>query len=990
MNQDYPTSWMACGIDPYEGLESDCNVALDGRSNLIPWIAMEPSTDLVGGWDLTDPARYGYDQVEWSGKLFRHKKLAFSPERPSLGGAGNKRFSSLWHTQASLSGQRTFFRFSHPELEKIRSVEYLLDSRERSASPWVSSQATTIQPMQCHPYQPEDLLCSESTRTAPELIRDMPAFAITPTGLPGMPGLVLRKAPTDCTAGLFIQPLQGPSLSPGVIKPVEIAPAFGSLVFDGTVPKVLGTVRTLQKSSIPVEVPVLWWFFPDLEPVGFVETETSWQTVSWSQVMSTPWESMGTVVSVIDDPAGFWVAVTSSDDPEYLLLYDPRWADPGERALRVPAPTNLATMTPWLVPSPRRWVFFGGQLDRLPFYDFSAGRMQELLLSEPLDLGDHPLVIAAEDATVVWVVTADRKLAVVNLLTGAVVVRGQFDANFDQDHAWLLPGGQDVSAVTVDEEGTDADNTFVHTFDGATGTITTSPIASALPIDDPLNPGTWEVTQPEEPPVRPSTDSGCGCVSGQNTGKTGWWFPLLILVLVLFRFRRSVPKGLVVLPLLFLQTACDNTPRPRPDADADVEDLVDADVTDADVLEDVPEYPGCTPWFGQEPVPDTAITRFQVPGVQKGEILLNYHGDYQEKVVFQFIIKAYVDGQWVSQSGEAWSWDLQTGDATQLSQGYSMWHPSLFGDHVVSTGRLKSDETLHVLHYQFSSGQWQSVLQYVDPELYFWSPSAGPEFAWIARKFEPDANTLECGLFQLDYSTGQLTPVFEEEFTRCSDAFEVSDRVQAFCGTTETGLGLHVLYEGAHQVFPPDVFDGYSCGWPTIQGDTVLMEGRKWLQATVSGELVDYLHYQNYVLHVPSGTVTPVDSDRFWDNSGWSIHWPLVVYTNYKVGCHGSVDAYDFHAYLMIKNMETGVSRPIPFPAPISSSEGLYELQGVEIMPNPWRLLITNEGNPRAVPDILRELILIDLEEAGYVEPDGTVIPDPTYPPSFSQGKCKD
>lgn len=40
--------------------------------------------------------------------------------------------------------------------------------------------------------------------------------------------------------------------------------------------------------------------------------------------------------------------------------------------------------------------------------------------------------------------------------------------------------------------------------------------------------------------------------------------------------------------------------------------------------------------------------------------------------MFQFIIKVYVDGRWVLQSGEAWLWDLQTGDATQLSQGYGI------------------------------------------------------------------------------------------------------------------------------------------------------------------------------------------------------------------------------------------------------------------------------------------------------------------------------
>lgn len=982
VNRDYPTSWMVCGIDPVIGRVEDCDVSVDGDEDEIPWTAMEPLTDPLGGWDLTDPARHGYTEVAWSGKWFRHKKLVFSPERPSLGGAGHKRFSSIWYTQTALSGQRTLFRFSHPELEKLRDEEFLLGSRERSASPWISSQATTIQPVQCRPYQPEDLLCSESTRSAPELIRDMPAFAVTPTGRPEMPGLLLRKAPTECAAGLYIQPLQGPSLSPGVLKPVELAPAFRSLVFDGSVPKVLGTVKTLQKSAIPDEIPVLWWFFPDREPVGFVETATRWQTVTWSQVMPAPWEPLGNVVSVIDDPAGFWVAVSSPEDPDHLLLYDPRWADPGERALRVPVPADLATMTPWLVPSPRRWVFLGGQRDRLPFTDLVTGRLQELTLSEPLALGDRPLVVAAEDAAVVWVVTADRKLAVINLLTGSVVVRGQFDANFDQDHAWLLPGGQDVSVVTVDEDGADADNTVVHTFDGAMGTITTSQLSPALPIDDPLNPGTWVVT-PEEPPTRPSADSGCGCVSGRTTGNAGWWFPILLLALVLFRFRRHVPKGLLLFPLVFLLAACDDTPRPRPDADVDgdVEDLVDADVNDADVLEDVPEYPGCTPWFGQNPVPATAITRFQMPGVQKGEILLNFNGDYGEKVVFQFDINESYPWSVEYPNGAAWVWDLRTHDATIISEGTYIWEPSLFGDHVVSTGKVVADETTHVFTYQFSTNQWQVVADY-SPQLYYWSPSAGPQFAWLSRHYEPDANTLECGLVQLDYSTGHLTPIFQEEFTRCSDAFEVSDRVQAFCGTTETGLGLHVLYDGEHRVYPPELFDGYSCRSPTIQGDHVLLKSRKWLQATVSGELVDYLHYQTYVLHVPSGEITAVDPDRFWDTSGHSIHWPLVVYRNYKVGCRGGTDAFDFHAYLMIKNMETGVSRPIPFPAPISSSDGLYELLAVEIMPNPWRLLVANEGNPREVPDIIGELILIDLEAAGYVEPDGTVIPDPTYPPN--------
>ena len=138
VNLDFPSSLMACGIDPYEGNPSDCDVSLDGEADSIPWKAMEPLVNSFGGWDLTDPIRYSYPNVEWAGDLFRHKKLIFSPEKPSIGGSGQKQFSAIWQSQTAFSGQNTLVRFSHPSRGKIQQEEYQLLPLERSASPWMT------------------------------------------------------------------------------------------------------------------------------------------------------------------------------------------------------------------------------------------------------------------------------------------------------------------------------------------------------------------------------------------------------------------------------------------------------------------------------------------------------------------------------------------------------------------------------------------------------------------------------------------------------------------------------------------------------------------------------------------------------------------------------------------------------------------------------------------------------------------------------------
>ncbi|MBU1534501.1 hypothetical protein KKF84_04220 [Myxococcota bacterium] len=123
-----------------------------------------------------------------------------------------------------------------------------------------------------------------------------------------------------------------------------------------------------------------------------------------------------------------------------------------------------------------------------------------------------------------------------------------------------------------------------------------------------------------------------------------------------------------------------------------------------------------------------------------------------------------------------------------------------------------------------------------------------------------------------------------------------------------------------------------------------------------------------------SDVVTDVKVDRFWDTpTGYAFRWPLIAYADHSVACSGYVlpgGAIATNAsYLVLHDLETGVRRPLPIPL-----TGLYDLEGMTITHK-------NELIYRRHPNFSEKYYyLLNLYDAGFIDEEGHVIPDPTFP----------
>jgi len=485
-------------------------------------------------------------------------------------------------------------------------------------------------------------------------------------------------------------------------------------------------------------------------------------------------------------------------------------------------------------------------------------------------------------------------------------------------------------------------------------------------------PQTWEWETPAQPPKTESNGCSCRATSSRSSG-FGWVLLLGLLILGkrLLRRRWSHWAAAVAVLSLLSLPACDDSPR-RPnndileDADADA-DVVDADA-DADVAEDLVEYPGCAPWSTTEVVPAGALARVPHAGVDGTPWQTFDPTAYDNWVAFD-------------QNG-LWLVDINTMDATGIIGEGSQF--SLSENYLVS---VIWDSAFSIQSKIYNENNWNIILEGFQDENFiynYWKPKLGNNFV-LFEYFVDDKSTSSLQYYDIGvyyYSNSEKVILYHGDKDLLLEA-SARGHLAAWCQpeAVPARMGLRVFDSVSRQIQEIDLAPFGDCIEVSfIDGDDLVVLVGRDHRFLYDGTVYQDNQYTEVVVNAVSGQITPVGTDLFYDRAYGVKRKNLLVERDYGVYCMGSLESSWELGYLAIQDLETGVRRPIGIPQSAAVPEDLQELIPLELAEDPWRLIFTDNGSWTGGPYDTRIWVL-NLEEAGYVDELGSVIPDPGYPP---------
>ncbi len=450
-----------------------------------------------------------------------------------------------------------------------------------------------------------------------------------------------------------------------------------------------------------------------------------------------------------------------------------------------------------------------------------------------------------------------------------------------------------------------------------------------------------------------------------------WWLLLGLLLLRKHPLRHRwshLAAAVAVLSLMSL-TACDDSPhRPNNDIldDADIDaDVVDAD---ADVSEDLIEYPGCTPWSTTEIIPAGSLQRVPHAGVDGTPWQTNSPTAYQNWVAF------YQNGLWLI--------DINTMDATSIiGEGSQL---SLNENSLVS---VIWNSAFSVQAQSIGETNWNIILEGFQDENYiynYWKPKSGSNFV-LFEFFVDDKSTSSLQYYDIGvyYYNNYEKVILYHGDSNLSVTANARGNLAAWCQPDESpeGMGLRIFDSVSRQTQEIDLAPyGLCIEVSYIDGDDLVVLVGRDHRFLYEGTIYQDNQYTEVIVNAVSGQITPAGTDLFYDRAYGVKRKNLLVERDYGVFCMGSLESSWELAYLAIQDLETGVRRPIGIPQSAAVPEDLQELFPLELVENPWRLIFTDNGSWTGGPYDTRIWVL-NLEEAGYVDELGSVIPDPSFPP---------
>jgi len=407
---------------------------------------------------------------------------------------------------------------------------------------------------------------------------------------------------------------------------------------------------------------------------------------------------------------------------------------------------------------------------------------------------------------------------------------------------------------------------------------------------------------------------------------------------------------------------CDDKPSGKPDAAVDA-DILDGDIddadADADAVEDVidcTDAPICTPWQPDELIPDTVNRRFD-------------HFVCSEPFFPPWQTRTMTDGTfpvhcWVQELKGHFVYlvDLQTFDATRISES-GTWDPYAHQDTLFAD--LNAGGTIQLIQWNALTGAWDPVIggTFFDAK----SPMVGDGFVVFQHNLESDdPNDFGLAVKDLTTNTGMdhlMPPEYAAVGYSAGD--QLVSWVEWDLSVTEDDIRLFV-YEPATKtrkrvVLPAGLGDP---AYPSSSGRKVVFY--------VFGQGCHNSAIDLYMYDFDTEVIEPLVQDKWWDAGyAYAFRYPLIIYSNYQVGCYGLNDPGNLavdRAYAVIHDLETGVRRPLAI------SEGPdYGIDGITISPEYLFVYARYSAGERL-------LFVMDLLAAGVVDANGHVIPDPTFP----------
>ena len=815
---------------------------------------------------------------------------------------------------------------------------------------------------------------------APEIrpLRVLPADPAT-----GMTGHLVRGAPVGSDAVALLQPLYDHGALTGA--PIPVLSAGGRLTREQVTSAIISTrsvmTSTRQKDGIrrPVLLEVITaegrWFR------GVVQASVVLEEVTLStEAPPIPSEVRSGGV----EDGTFWAVgpVTTASDTWSLTVIqsdDAVVRDTWSFAY----PQEYVGSSLWWSEARQSLLFVGAH----GIMGLSPEKQEwfPLVQGPTANFGEAPFLQATEDPERLWVLDrGTRRLSRVDLITGEVASFGSLALPAGWSDLALGAEGEQVVALALDDTGTDGSIWRTVFADGHWS----APEAS----DGIQEPGqlwypqewTWENAGLQTPPVRSPGSDGCSCRSPRSSSDGGWFIAMLGALLFLVgrkrrRCRRGDGRVLLILALALGAPVlgCDDK-KPRPvedvlgDADADA-DVGDAD-GDAGDTEDLLEYRGCTPWSTTEAIPAGALRRVPHAGVD------GTPWKTHDPAAF---------GNWVAfdQSG-LWIVDVNTNDATMVG----MWGSdnAIFGDKLVSRFTVNDLLGIHVLdsiEVAFSNSITWTAAVSARRDDYEYIPSYGKLgngfLAFIESKYTiPDREFISCEMIVNFLSSNEELVISQPStMTECLFPSMVANgTLAAWCEPLTSDparWGLKVFDSLTRETREWSLGPDLQCvGVSSIDADNLLtMVGRRH-RFLYEGTVYEDDQYTEVVVNAVSGEIAPIGTDLFYDRAYGVLRGHLLVERDYGAFCMGSLESSWELAYLVLEDLETGVRRPIGIPSGANVPEDLQELFPLELVPDPWRLIFTDNGSWTGGPYDTR-IYVLDLELSGYVDELGHVLPAP-------------
>ena len=455
-------------------------------------------------------------------------------------------------------------------------------------------------------------------------------------------------------------------------------------------------------------------------------------------------------------------------------------------------------------------------------------------------------------------------------------------------------------------------------------------------------------------------------------------------------------RALTIICGVILFTACDDGPKVHPDADGDVDvpDMVDVQDADADV--DVPDWPDCTPWISDQTLPEGSLVELPLPD-PNGEGDLYPNSIYGNLMVLEQIYNVFLV-------------NLETFDATSILPSYPPYEFGFnrqlaFNVHISGYGMKRDGGVGGIIFdtgiylYNLSYGSWTRVLEIpyeeIDGRVTSYAIHTTPsDYITVYLLYTRDPTTSEswCDLNVINLSSNDVWTIADHNklSSSCGKSFMVNSHEVAYCGINMSGSGLGVFIyntETRTQVELDTLTAGHCGKVSFFDENQVLFETSRTIRGRYQGEVVEAVDYDVALWNRQNNSIVPLSDDPWWSQLNLLAKPPLAVYRDHRVFCFGypeaGVNASDA-AYMVLHDLETGVKRPIPYPASPMDSAYLHVTVPLGIMEAPWRLVFGDYGSYHDDPSFsvpAPPIYILNLETAGMVDETGHVIPDPTFPP---------